>query len=102
MLKEGDSRKSRAATNMNDRSSRAHTMVIVKVTQSRPSLDAVVSSEVALVDLAGCEQLKQSGAQGQRKAEAVGINSSLMVLRRRASPSLPTLTHTRGVHTYFC
>ena len=24
----------------------------------------------ALVDLAGCEQLKQSGAQGQRKAEA--------------------------------
>eukprot|EP01045_Picozoa_sp_COSAG04_P003124 COSAG04_NODE_124_length_24698_cov_622.094963_2_plen_741_part_00 len=82
MLKEGDSRKSRAATNMNDRSSRAHTMVIVKVTQSRPSLDAVVSSELALVDLAGCEQLKQSGAQGQRKAEAVGINSSLMVLRK--------------------
>ena len=57
-------------------------MVIVKVTQSRPSLDAVVSSELALVDLAGCEQLKQSGAQGQRKAEAVGINSSLMVLRK--------------------
>ena len=34
MLREGDERKSRAATNMNERSSRAHTMVIIKVTQS--------------------------------------------------------------------
>jgi hypothetical protein len=46
MLKEGDGRKSRAATNMNDRSSRAHTMVIVQVTQTRPELDAVVESQV--------------------------------------------------------
>ena len=28
----------------------------------------------------GCEQVKQSGAQGKRFAEAVGINSSLLVL----------------------
>jgi kinesin family protein 5 len=82
MLKEGDARKSRAATNMNERSSRAHTMVVVKVIQTRPKLDAVVESQLALVDLAGCEQLKQSGAEGQRKLEAVGINSSLMVLRK--------------------
>ena len=82
MLREGDSRKSRAATNMNERSSRAHTMVVIKVIQTRPKLDAVVESQLALVDLAGCEQLKQSGAEGQRKLEAVGINSSLMVLRK--------------------
>lgn len=40
----------------------------------------VVRSQLHLVDLAGSEQLKKSRAEGQRKAEAVGINSSLMVL----------------------
>jgi hypothetical protein len=45
-------------------------------------MDAVVSSELALVDLAGCEQLKQSGAEGTRRLEATAINSSLMVLRK--------------------
>jgi hypothetical protein len=93
MLKQGDGRKSRAATNMNDRSSRAHTMVIIGVTQTRPEMDAVVSSELALVDLAGCEQLKQSGAEGQRKLEAVGINSSLMVLRKCISALVGGKTH---------
>ena len=81
MLKEGEVRKSRAATAMNDRSSRAHTMVIVTVKQVRDG-QQMVSSELALVDLAGCEQLKQSRAEGQQKLEATAINRSLMVLRQ--------------------
>jgi hypothetical protein len=41
-----------------------------------------VKSTLHLVDLAGCEQLKQSGAEGQRMREAININSSLLVLGR--------------------
>merc|ERR1719326_1363263 len=40
----------------------------------------MISSQLALVDLAGCEQLKQSKVSGVHKREAVGINSSLLVL----------------------
>jgi hypothetical protein len=43
----------------------------------------VLRSYLHLVDLAGCEQIKKSGAEsGQRKREAVGINGSLLVLGR--------------------
>ena len=44
------------------------------------STGALSTSPLHLVDLAGCEQLKQSKAAGQRKQEAVGINRSLLVL----------------------
>ena len=40
----------------------------------------LLSSQLALVDLAGCEQLSQSRAVGLQLKEAVGINSSLLVL----------------------
>ena len=39
-----------------------------------------VTSTLHLVDLAGSEQLKQSLAQGERRREAIDINSSLLVL----------------------
>merc|ERR1719230_207146 len=42
--------------------------------------EKLISSQLALVDLAGCEQVKQSKVVGQRLKEAVGINSSLLVL----------------------
>ena len=92
MLKEGEVRKSRAATAMNDRSSRAHTMVIVTVKQVRDG-QQMVSSELALVDLAGCEQLKQSRAEGQQKLEATAINRSLMVLRQCISALVEGKSH---------
>merc|ERR1719401_3028723 len=63
---------------MNHRSSRAHTVLAMKVTQTRGDLE--VSSQLHLVDLAGSERVKKSRAQGGRLVEAVGINSSLMVL----------------------
>ena len=97
MLREGEVRKTRAATAMNERSSRAHTMVIVKVTQARQNTaqNGVVSvtSELALVDLAGCEQLKQSRAEGKQKKEATAINSSLMVLRKCISALVEGKSH---------
>ena len=65
---------------MNDRSSRAHTVLVLQLTQVNQMTGAVVQSQLHLVDLAGCEQLKQSKAIGARKVEAVGINRSLLVL----------------------
>lgn len=107
LLREGEARKSRAATAMNERSSRAHTMVLVRITQAREPLQeglgsssssagggtVVVHSELALVDLAGCEQLKQSRAEGQQKQEATAINSSLMVLRKCISALVEDKRH---------
>ena len=87
LLRAGELHKQVAATAMNETSSRAHTVFLVTLTQrgGRTGGDeavdeSVISSQLALVDLAGCEQLKQSKVVGQRMREAVGINSSLLVL----------------------
>jgi hypothetical protein len=90
LLRDGETHKHFAATKMNVRSSRAHTVFSLSLTQSRtergPGGEAVLRrsrSLLQLVDLAGSEQIKKSGAtEGQRKAEAVGINSSLLTLGR--------------------
>jgi hypothetical protein len=78
LLMRGEERKRYAETAMNHRSSRAHTVLAVKISQVRGDLS--VSSQLHLVDLAGSERVKKSRAQGGRLVEAVGINSSLMVL----------------------
>jgi kinesin family protein 5 len=80
MLRIGQARKKFAATAMNDRSSRSHSAVILQVTQKRPDSDSIVTSNLTLVDLAGSERIKKSKVSGLKKAEAIGINSSLLVL----------------------
>jgi hypothetical protein len=101
-LQVGHRRKHFAATAMNDRSSRAHTLFLVTLTHTlpKPKKDVgandensveifgsdedddmlMVRSRLHLVDLAGCEQIKKSKVRGQQRKEAVGINSSLLVL----------------------
>jgi len=79
-LKAGQARKRFAATAMNDRSSRSHTAIILTVKQSLPEKDAIISSQLTLVDLAGSERIKKSKVTGARATEAIGINSSLLVL----------------------
>jgi len=91
LLREGEARKRFAATAMNEHSSRAHTVFVLKLTQARQ--DTLVESQLSLVDLAGCEQLKQSGATGLRKAEAIGINWSLTVLKKVISALVQGKTH---------
>lgn len=93
MIAMGESRKRYAETAMNHRSSRAHTVLVLKITQTKGDLEA--SSQLHLVDLAGSERVKKSKAQGGRLVEAVGINTSLMVLglcirsRVEAKPHVP-------------
>mmetsp|Transcript_26473 Transcript_26473/g.61729 ORF Transcript_26473/g.61729 Transcript_26473/m.61729 type:complete len:1081 (-) Transcript_26473:8-3250(-) len=78
MLARGEELKRYAETAMNHRSSRAHTVLAIKVEQWRGEL--ALTSNLHLVDLAGSERVKKSRAQGTKFVEAVGINSSLMVL----------------------
>eukprot|EP00933_Yihiella_yeosuensis_P071061 TRINITY_DN79256_c0_g1_i1.p1 TRINITY_DN79256_c0_g1~~TRINITY_DN79256_c0_g1_i1.p1 ORF type:complete len:581 (+),score=128.20 TRINITY_DN79256_c0_g1_i1:3-1745(+) len=93
LLARGEERKRYAETAMNNRSSRAHSILALKITQTKGDFEA--SSQLHLVDLAGSERVKKSRASGGRLIEAVGINSSLMVLglciaaRVEAKPHVP-------------
>jgi len=93
VLQVGEQRKRYAATAMNDRSSRAHTVFILHLSQYNNETGTMVKSQLHLVDLAGCEQLKQSKVVGARKVEAVGINSSLLVLGKCISALVESRSH---------
>ena len=80
LLRAGNVRKRFAATAMNARSSRAHSVVVLKLKQTRRG--ALLESRLMLADLAGSERIYRSGAahDAARRAEAVNINGSLLVL----------------------
>ncbi|XP_067932196.1 kinesin-like protein KIF28P [Watersipora subatra] len=78
-LAEGDRSRSLAATKMNETSSRAHTMVTIKLRQNFPS-NVTKLAALNLVDLAGSERQKQTGSEGDRFKESTKINQSLSTL----------------------
>mmetsp|Transcript_33059 Transcript_33059/g.104597 ORF Transcript_33059/g.104597 Transcript_33059/m.104597 type:complete len:772 (-) Transcript_33059:70-2385(-) len=80
VLRRGEERKHYAATAMNERSSRAHTVLVLRIAQAHEKRGTVVRSQLHLVDLAGCEQLRKSKAEGTQRTEAISINYSLLVL----------------------
>ena len=90
-LAKGEAFKHKAATAMNERSSRAHTVFVLHVRQTRG--DAMVSSTLHMVDLAGSERIKKSKAVGARRREAVGINESLLVLGKVISALVEGKSH---------
>jgi hypothetical protein len=77
-LASGERNKHKAATAMNERSSRAHSVFMVQLTQRHKG--QVKRSRLHLVDLGGSEQVKRSKAEGETLMEAIEINTSLMVL----------------------
>ena len=84
MMAAGSSRRKTASTAMNEGSSRSHAVFTIVLTE-RFKDDATKSvgervSKISLVDLAGSERLAKTHAQGDRKKEAIGINSSLSAL----------------------
>ena len=79
LLLRGDAAKTRAATAMNATSSRAHTLILLQLTQVKG--EAKLVSWLCLADLGGSEQLSKSHAEGERRVEAVQINLGLLALK---------------------
>lgn len=85
VMEQGEKFRHVGETNMNDRSSRSHTIFRIIIEQSQESQSeedgrAIIVSHLNLVDLAGSERAAQTGATGERFKEGANINNSLMVL----------------------
>ncbi|XP_076662655.1 uncharacterized protein LOC143365939 isoform X2 [Andrena cerasifolii] len=83
IMKKGNKNKRIGETNMNERSSRSHTIFRITI-ESREtggsSEGAIQVSQLNLVDLAGSERARQTGATGERFKEGRHINLSLSTL----------------------
>lgn len=80
MLRAAQKNRSVAATKSNERSSRSHSVFILKLVGENTATGERCEGTLNLVDLAGSERLKQSGAEGDRKRETQNINKSLACL----------------------
>ncbi|OBZ66884.1 Kinesin-like protein klpA [Grifola frondosa] len=77
-----DSRRTVAATLMNERSSRSHSVFTLRILGENPLTGETCEGSLNLVDLAGSERLEKSGAAGDkdRLKETQNINRSLSAL----------------------
>ena len=81
----GDAARSTAATALNERSSRSHSVLIINLTQQLPPDPetgelVIITGKLSIVDLAGSERTKKSKSEGSRMKEAVNINGGLSAL----------------------
>eukprot|EP00050_Salpingoeca_kvevrii_P002917 m.208550 g.208550 ORF g.208550 m.208550 type:complete len:624 (+) comp10717_c1_seq1:431-2302(+) len=81
LLAKGEQNKRYAATQMNLRSSRAHTIFTLSLRQRIPGRDLTVTSKLNFADLGGSERIKKSNVEGERRGEAVQINLGLLALK---------------------
>ncbi|RAK77638.1 putative kinesin family protein (KlpA) [Aspergillus fijiensis CBS 313.89] len=80
ILKRAASNRSVAATKANERSSRSHSVFILKLIGENDITGERSEGTLNLVDLAGSERLSHSGATGERLRETQNINRSLSCL----------------------
>ncbi|KAK6467855.1 kinesin-like protein KIF22 [Huso huso] len=72
-----------ASTKLNTRSSRSHTVLVIRVVKSQRSHPfRQLTGKLYLIDLAGSEDNRRTGNQGIRLKESGAINSSLFVLSK--------------------
>lgn len=71
LLARGEEKKRKASTAMNERSSRAHTMVILRLRQELPGQEGHVESRLFLVDLGGSERVNKSKANEDVRGRAL-------------------------------
>jgi kinesin family protein C1 len=80
ILKSAAANRSVAATKANERSSRSHSVFILKLIGENHITGERSEGTLNLVDLAGSERLSHSGATGERLKETQNINRSLSSL----------------------
>lgn len=80
MLRQAQNNRSVAATKANERSSRSHSIFILKLIGENAATGERCEGTLNLVDLAGSERLNHSGAEGERMKETQNINKSLACL----------------------
>nr|XP_002127045.1 kinesin-like protein KIF14 [Ciona intestinalis] len=85
-LEVGNRQRATAATGMNDKSSRSHSVFTITMEETTvedlegQKHETVKRSLINLVDLAGSERLSKSATSGQRLKEGASINTSLLTL----------------------
>ncbi|KAF3835228.1 hypothetical protein F7725_027786, partial [Dissostichus mawsoni] len=82
----GNKQRATAATGMNDKSSRSHSVLTLVMTQTQTEFvegeehDHSITSRINLVDLAGSERCNSAKTSGDRLREGASINKSLLTL----------------------
>ncbi|NXY66106.1 KIF14 protein, partial [Callaeas wilsoni] len=87
-LELGNKQRATAATVMNDKSSRSHSVLTLVMTQTKVEFvneeqcDRRLTSHINLIDLAGSECCTKAQTTGERLKEGASINKSLLTLGR--------------------
>ncbi|KAK0414437.1 hypothetical protein QR680_011429 [Steinernema hermaphroditum] len=79
-IEEGKNNRQVAVTNMNEHSSRSHSVFLIQVDQEDKQDQRKKTGKLYLVDLAGSEKVSKTGAEGSVLEEAKNINKSLSAL----------------------
>ncbi|PAV88086.1 hypothetical protein WR25_09100 [Diploscapter pachys] len=79
-IEDGKANRMVAVTNMNEHSSRSHSVFLITVKQEHSTSKKQLTGKLYLVDLAGSEKVSKTGAQGTVLEEAKNINKSLTAL----------------------
>jgi hypothetical protein len=80
MLKRASQNRATGSTNLNERSSRSHSVFRLKLTGKNLENGETTNGILNLIDLAGSERLSMSGSVGDRLRETQAINKSLSCL----------------------
>uniref|UniRef100_A0A8C2NAJ9 Kinesin-like protein n=1 Tax=Capra hircus TaxID=9925 RepID=A0A8C2NAJ9_CAPHI len=81
VIDEGKANRHVAVTNMNEHSSRSHSIFLINIKQENVETEKKLSGKLYLVDLAGSEKVSKTGAEGGAVLdEAKNINKSLSAL----------------------
>jgi kinesin family protein 5 len=96
ILSAGEKQRSTASTDMNEVSSRSHSVLIIVVNQKLKD-GSVRVGKLNLADLAGSERIERTHATGETLEEAKKINQSLSALGN----CINSLTDSKRTHTPF-
>uniref|UniRef100_A0A3B5L8X8 Kinesin-like protein n=1 Tax=Xiphophorus couchianus TaxID=32473 RepID=A0A3B5L8X8_9TELE len=80
VIDEGKANRHVAVTNMNEHSSRSHSIFLINIKQEHVETEQKLCGKLYLVDLAGSEKVSKTGAAGSVLDEAKNINKSLSAL----------------------